>query len=89
MFLEPPPTDADRRTAAEKRYDEQMAKREAERIAKMAEKSHRQRVAEFNAHLSSLTEHMVSTMIRLWSLRLHEHWVELPIETELTSSCSL
>ena len=63
VFLEPPPTDADRRTAAEKKYDEQMAKREAERIAKMAEKSHRQRVAEFNAHLSNLTEHMVSTLI--------------------------
>lgn len=58
MFLEPPPEDADRRTASEKRFDQQMEKREAERIAKMTAKSHRQRVAEFNEHLGKLTEHM-------------------------------
>ena len=58
--MDPPPPEADRRTAAEKRYDEQMAQREAERLAKMAGKSHRQRIAEFNEHLSNLTEHMVS-----------------------------
>jgi len=58
VFLEPPPKDADRRTAAERRFDEQMEKREAERIAKMTSKSHRQRVAEFNEHLGKLTEHM-------------------------------
>ena len=59
VFLEPPSETADRRTAAEKRFDEQMEKREAERIAKMTAKSHRQRVAEFNEHLGKLTEHMV------------------------------
>lgn len=60
VFLEAPPEDADRRTAAEKRFDEQAEKREMERIAKMTAKSHRQRVAEFNEHLGKLTEHMVS-----------------------------
>jgi len=63
VFLEPPPKDADRRTAAERRFDEQMEKREAERIAKMTSKSHRQRVAEFNEHLGKLTEHMVTSSV--------------------------
>ena len=47
----------DRRTAAERRYDETQAKRAAEKTKKMATKSHRERVAEFNAHLASLSEH--------------------------------
>jgi len=47
----------DRRTAAEKRHDEMMAKRENERVAKAASKSHRERVNEFNAYLQNLSEH--------------------------------
>jgi len=47
----------DRRTPAERRHDEHLAARERERITKMADKSHRQRVAEFNEYLSNLTEH--------------------------------
>jgi protein FAM32A len=47
----------DRRTAAEKRYDEKMAKRERERVAKAASKSHRERVNEFNTYLQNLSEH--------------------------------
>lgn len=61
-FLEAPPEDADRRTEAEKRFDAQREKREAEQITKMTAKSHRQRIAEFNEHLGSLTEHMVRTI---------------------------
>lgn len=57
MYLEAPEDTADRRTQAEKRYDEAMAKREADRVRKHADKSHRQRVAEFNTYLSKLTEH--------------------------------
>ncbi len=56
-YLEAPEEAADRRTTAEKRYDEAMTKREADRIRKHADKSHRQRVAEFNTYLSKLTEH--------------------------------
>ena len=47
----------DRRTAAERKYDDIQAKRAAEKTKKMALKSHRERVAEFNAHLASLSEH--------------------------------
>lgn len=57
VYLEAPEDTADRRTQAEKRYDEAMAKREADRVRKHADKSHRQRVAEFNTYLSKLTEH--------------------------------
>ena len=60
--MEPPPETADRRTAAEKKFDEQAERRELDRIAKMTAKSHRQRIAEFNEHLGSLTEHMVCTL---------------------------
>ena len=55
--LAPLPSDADRRTAAEKRFDERAAKQEAERVKKMASKSHRERVAQFNDYLSNLSEH--------------------------------
>ncbi len=47
----------DRRTAAEKRHDEMMAKREREMTTKLAAKSHRERVNEFNAYLQNLSEH--------------------------------
>ena len=47
----------DRRTDAERRHDEAVASREAERVAKLAAQSHRDRVAAFNAHLATLSEH--------------------------------
>ena len=47
----------DRRTDAERRHDEAVAAREAERVAKLASQSHRDRVAAFNAHLATLSEH--------------------------------
>ncbi len=56
-MLEAPPDGVDRRTAAEKRYDETQAKREAEASKKAALKSHRERVNEFNAYLQNLSEH--------------------------------
>ncbi len=55
--LDPHAEVADRRTAAEKRYDEMQAKREREMATKMAAKSHRERVNEFNAYLQNLSEH--------------------------------
>ena len=35
VFLEPPPPEADRRTAAERRYDEQRAATEAKRVTQV------------------------------------------------------
>ncbi|KAK9810731.1 hypothetical protein WJX73_003603 [Symbiochloris irregularis] len=57
VHLEPLPEDADRRTAAEKRFDERAAQQEAGRIKKLAAKSHRERVAQFNDYLANLSEH--------------------------------
>lgn len=51
------PEQTDKRTAAECKHDEMQAKRASEKTKKMALKSHRERVAEFNAHLASLSEH--------------------------------
>eukprot|EP00246_Nothoceros_aenigmaticus_P014704 TRINITY_DN5777_c0_g2_i1.p2 TRINITY_DN5777_c0_g2~~TRINITY_DN5777_c0_g2_i1.p2 ORF type:complete len:136 (-),score=44.22 TRINITY_DN5777_c0_g2_i1:1050-1457(-) len=47
----------DHRTPAEKIYDDQRAKLEARRLAKMGSKSHRQKVEEFNQYLANLSEH--------------------------------
>jgi protein FAM32A len=47
----------DRRTAAERRYDERMEKQQEKIVEKMASKSHRDKVADFNAYLSKLSEH--------------------------------
>ncbi|XP_065834855.1 protein FAM32A-like [Oscarella lobularis] len=47
----------DTRTPAQKAFDRVQEKRLAERALKKAEKSHKERVQEFNVHLDSLTEH--------------------------------
>jgi protein FAM32A len=47
----------DHRTPAEKKYHEQKEKLEIRRLAKVASKSHRQRVEEFNQYLANLSEH--------------------------------
>lgn len=47
----------DRRTEAQRRHDEVVAAREAERVAALASKSHQERVAEFNEKLAQLSEH--------------------------------
>lgn len=57
IILDGPPDVIDRRTAAEKRHDEMLAKREKERVSKAASKSHRERVNEFNTYLQNLSEH--------------------------------
>eukprot|EP00193_Tetraselmis_chui_P009045 CAMPEP_0177768466 /NCGR_PEP_ID=MMETSP0491_2-20121128/9735_1 /TAXON_ID=63592 /ORGANISM="Tetraselmis chuii, Strain PLY429" /LENGTH=148 /DNA_ID=CAMNT_0019285273 /DNA_START=106 /DNA_END=554 /DNA_ORIENTATION=+ len=48
---------ADRRTAAEKKHDEMLAKREEQELARLATKSHKDRIKEFNDYLSNLSEH--------------------------------
>ena len=54
----PPPLGAaDRRTEAERRHDERVAKEEQRLIAKMAAKTHREKVQDFNVYLSKLSEH--------------------------------
>ena len=52
-----PSVSPDRRTAAEKRHDERVAQLEQKVIAKMATKSHKQKVQEFNEQLGKLSEH--------------------------------
>jgi protein FAM32A len=52
-----PPPPVDRRTEAQKRHDAATAEREAARVAALAAKSHRERVAEFNEKLAALSEH--------------------------------
>ena len=56
----PPPSlraAPDRRTEAERRHDERVAKEEQRLIAKMAAKTHREKVQEFNVYLAKLSEH--------------------------------
>ncbi|KAJ6621175.1 hypothetical protein B0H10DRAFT_2019107 [Mycena sp. CBHHK59/15] len=48
---------SDRKTEAERRFEEVQRRRLAERVAKLANKTHKDRVSEFNAHLESLSEH--------------------------------
>merc|ERR1712182_37317 len=47
----------DRRTKAEKRFDEILTKREVEEVTKAASKTHRERVKEFNEKLAGMSEH--------------------------------
>eukprot|EP00027_Filamoeba_sp_ATCC50430_P002499 CAMPEP_0168558140 /NCGR_PEP_ID=MMETSP0413-20121227/9808_1 /TAXON_ID=136452 /ORGANISM="Filamoeba nolandi, Strain NC-AS-23-1" /LENGTH=104 /DNA_ID=CAMNT_0008589235 /DNA_START=683 /DNA_END=997 /DNA_ORIENTATION=+ len=48
---------ADPRTEAEKKYEESQRKREKEKLAKSASKSHKQKLDEFNKYLGGLSEH--------------------------------
>ncbi|KAJ7293151.1 hypothetical protein C8J57DRAFT_1111396 [Mycena rebaudengoi] len=48
---------SDRKTEAERRFEEVQKRRLAERVSKLANKTHKDRVSEFNAHLESLSEH--------------------------------
>jgi len=47
----------DHLTPAERRFLHQTQKLELQRLAKMANKSHRDRIHEFNQYLANLTEH--------------------------------
>ncbi|TFY80025.1 hypothetical protein EWM64_g3986 [Hericium alpestre] len=51
------PSAAERKTEAERRFQEVQRKRLAERVKKLAGKTHKDRVHEFNAKLESLSEH--------------------------------
>ncbi|KAF8723852.1 hypothetical protein AX14_009077 [Amanita brunnescens Koide BX004] len=46
-----------RKTDAEKRFEEAQKRRLAQRVAKLARKTHKDRVNEFNSHLETLSEH--------------------------------
>ena len=52
-----PEKEADTRTAAEKRYDDEMTARAQKRAKKHAEMSYRDRIDEFNAKVAQLSEH--------------------------------
>ena len=47
----------DRRTQAERKYDEWLKRREETQVKVLAKKSHRARIREFNEYLANLTEH--------------------------------
>ncbi|EMD41911.1 hypothetical protein CERSUDRAFT_110468 [Gelatoporia subvermispora B] len=47
----------DKKTPAERRFEETQRKRLAEKVAKLAHKSHKDRVHEFNSKLEALSEH--------------------------------
>lgn len=53
--LKQPEEGEDRRTDAEKRFQARQIKLEEERLKKLAAKSHRDRVKDFNEHLSKLS----------------------------------
>ncbi|KIP05347.1 hypothetical protein PHLGIDRAFT_92341 [Phlebiopsis gigantea 11061_1 CR5-6] len=48
---------SERKTAAEKRFEETQRKRLADKVAKLANKTHKDRVSEFNNKLEALSEH--------------------------------
>ncbi|OSX67249.1 hypothetical protein POSPLADRAFT_1063994 [Postia placenta MAD-698-R-SB12] len=48
---------SERKTAAEKRFEEVQRKRLAEKVARLANKTHKDRVHEFNSKLEALSEH--------------------------------
>lgn len=47
----------DRRTEAERRHDERTLKQEEKLASRQASKTHREKVADFNAHCARLSEH--------------------------------
>jgi len=56
-YILPASEEKDKRTAAERRYEEKMSKRESENAKSQVLKSHREKVKEFNEYLAKLTEH--------------------------------
>mmetsp|Transcript_6962 Transcript_6962/g.25642 ORF Transcript_6962/g.25642 Transcript_6962/m.25642 type:complete len:104 (+) Transcript_6962:141-452(+) len=47
----------DKRTAAERRYEEKREREEVKLIKKLAEKTHKEKLDAFNSHLATLSEH--------------------------------
>ncbi|CAM0944430.1 unnamed protein product [Alopecurus aequalis] len=52
-----PQADYDHLTPAERRYIEQKQKIDVHKLAKVADKSHRDRIQDFNQYLANLSEH--------------------------------
>jgi len=52
-----PHPDYDHLTPAERRYMEQKQKIDMQKLAKVANKSHRDRIQDFNQYLANLSEH--------------------------------
>jgi protein FAM32A len=50
-------SDSSKKTEAEKRFEEAQRQRLEQRVTKLARKTHKDRVAEFNNYLESLSEH--------------------------------
>ncbi|EKM49248.1 uncharacterized protein PHACADRAFT_265720 [Phanerochaete carnosa HHB-10118-sp] len=48
---------SERKTAAEKRFEEVQRKRLADKVTKLANKTHKDRVSDFNSKLEALSEH--------------------------------
>ena len=46
-----------RQLAAQRKYDEVQKQRQLDRVMKKAEKTHKERVEDFNRHLDGLSEH--------------------------------
>jgi protein FAM32A len=55
--MKPANKPVDKRTRAQKTFDKVKERRQAEKVLKKVEKTHRERVREFNQHLDTLTEH--------------------------------
>ncbi|KAJ3866104.1 hypothetical protein EV359DRAFT_37352 [Lentinula novae-zelandiae] len=53
------------KTEAERRFEEVQKQRLAQRVAKLANKTHKDRVNEFNSHLESLSEHHDIPKVRI------------------------
>ena len=60
---------ADRRTDTQKKFEERFKKVEEERLKKLAVKSHRDRIKEFNDYLGNLSEHHGALRCPLTRLR--------------------
>ncbi|KAJ3808294.1 hypothetical protein F5876DRAFT_46306 [Lentinula aff. lateritia] len=56
------------KTEAERRFEEVQKQRLAQRVAKLANKTHKDRVNEFNSHLESLSEHHDIPKVRIFFL---------------------
>ncbi|KAL3695495.1 hypothetical protein R1sor_009571 [Riccia sorocarpa] len=59
----------DHRTPAEKKYDEQRILLETRRLAKVASKSHRQKIEEFNQYLANLSANLSNLTCQLIQVR--------------------
>ncbi|KAJ3721708.1 hypothetical protein C8R42DRAFT_581341 [Lentinula raphanica] len=59
------------KTEAERRFEEVQKQRLAQRVAKLANKTHKDRVNEFNSHLESLSEHHDIPKVRMFVFQMY------------------